>query len=360
LLLLRIKLPKFPSGFQKKISQSQQQLAQFWNRDRADWHWLAEKPVPIASLNRNLWRSSVPSFNFYILLALSGAISTLGLLAGSAATIIGAMIIAPLMGPMIGIAYAMVMANRRLLRRSSFTLLTGILMTIGTSMIISYLIGLRTLNSEITARVHPTLMDLGVALAAGAAGSFAKSRRGIADALPGVAIAVALVPPLSVIGIGLAFGEQTVTTGASLLFLTNLISIIFSGGLVFLCQRYGSIERARQGLIASILALSVLGLPLAFSLRNLLIKENVRRHVVMLINRQTVTFSDKDIRSVRVYPQGNGLFVELEVAAPWNSVSEQQVKLVRDFLEHKLEKPVNLNVQVIPISVFEAQASPLK
>lgn len=357
MLLLSLKFPKFPLAVQKKMPWSQEQFAQLWNRNRSNWRWLKEKPIPIASLNRSLWRTSVPSSNFYILLALSGAISTLGLLAGSAATIIGAMIVAPLMGPIIGIAYAMVLANRRLLRRSSFTLFTGILMTIVTAMAIANLIGLRTLNPEITARVHPTLIDLGVALAAGAAGAFAKSRSGIADALPGVAIAVALVPPLSVIGIGLAFGSHTVTFGATLLFLTNLIGIIFSGGVVFLCQRYGNLARAKSGLAFSIVALSLLGLPLGFSLRNLLVKENVRRHIAVIISQQTLTFSRTDIRSIKVKPQDDELFVELEVAAPWNSISEQQVNLVRDFLERKLKKPVNLNVQVIPTTVFEAKRS---
>lgn len=358
MLLLSIKLPKFPPVFHKGILWSQKRFAAFWERDRAEWRWLAEKPVPIASLNRNLWRASVPSLNFYVLLALSGAISTLGLLAGSTATIIGAMIVAPLMGPIIGIAYAMVLANRRLLRRSSFTLFTGILITIAVAVALAKLIGLRTLNPEIMARVNPTLIDLGVAIAAGAAGSFAKSRAGIADALPGVAIAVALVPPLSVIGIGVALGSQNVTMGAMLLFLTNLIGIIFSGAVVFLCQRYGNIQRARHGLVVSIVALSLLGLPLGFSLRNLLVKENVRRTVVELISRQTLTFSETNVRSVRVRPQEDGLFVELEVAAPWDSISQHQIMLVRDFLEQKLEKPVSLNVQVIPTSVFEATASP--
>lgn len=332
-------------------------LTQFWNKNGGDWHWIIEKPVPIASLNRSLWKASVPSFRFYFLLALSGVISTLGLLAGSAATIIGAMIIAPLIGPITAIAYSMVIANRRLLRRSSLTLLTGTLMTIVTSMIIAYLIGLRNLNPEITARINPTLMDLGVALAAGAAGAFARSRRSIADALPGVAIAVALVPPLSVIGIGLANSEMKVATGASLLFLTNLTGIIFSGGLVLLCQSYGSLERARSGLAFSVLALSLLGVPLGFSLDNLLVEENVRRSVVELISRRTLTFSSTDIRYVRVRPQGEKLLVELEVAAKENSISERQVNLVRDFLSAELKKPVNLNVKVIPVTMFDAPAA---
>ncbi|MGQ4648319.1 TIGR00341 family protein [Lyngbya aestuarii] len=337
----------------KKILASKQRLAQFWNKNSGDWHWLTENPVPIASLNRSLWKASVPSFRFYFLLALSGVISTLGLLAGSAATIIGAMIIAPLIGPITGIAYSMVVANRRLLRRSSLTLFTGVLMTIATSIAIASLIDLRTLNPEITARVNPTLMDLGVAIAAGAAGAFARSRRSIADALPGVAIAVALVPPLSVIGIGIASLDLKVTTGASILFLTNLIGIIFSGGLVLLCQRYGSLERARSGLAVSVLALSLLGLPLGLSLNNLLVEENVRRSVAYLISRRTLTFSNTDIRVVRVQPQEKGVFIDLEVAAESDSISERQVELVQDFLSAQLKKPVKLSVKVIPVRIFQ-------
>ncbi|MEC4984980.1 MAG: TIGR00341 family protein [Oscillatoria sp. PMC 1068.18] len=343
-------------NFLKKALIPIRKISDFWHSESGDWHWIVEKPRPIASLNRDLWKASVPAFSFYFLLALSSVISTLGLLAGSAATIIGAMIIAPLMGPIIGMAYSMVVANRRLLRRSSLTLFTGVVMTIVVSMAIAYLIGLRTLSEEILARVNPTLIDLGVAMAAGAAGAFAKCRRSIGDALPGVAIAVALVPPLSVIGIGLAIGSQSVTGGATLLFLTNLISIIFTGGLVFLFHRYGSLERAKKGLLVSVIAITVLGLPLGFSLKNLLIKENVRRSISVLIRRQTLTFSDKDIRTIQVVPQKDELFVEIEVAAASNAISERQVKLVRDFLEKELERPVNLQVKVIPVNYFEAPA----
>ncbi|MFW6359322.1 MAG: TIGR00341 family protein [Chroococcales cyanobacterium] len=309
----------------------------------------------MASLNRSLWRVSVPSMNFFVLLALSNIIATLGLLADSAATVIGAMIVAPLMGPILGIAYSMVVGNRRLLKRSGLTLLAGVVMVVLLSIIIAAFVGLRTLNDQITARAYPTLIDLGVALAAGSAGAFAKSRRGVADALPGVAIAVALVPPLSVVGIGLALRSSTVATGATLLFLTNLAGIIFSGGLVFLGQRYGSLAKAKRGLVVSIISLSLLGIPLGFSLRNLLIRANVRRSVAVLITRRTLTFSDKDLRSVRVRSQEGELLVELEVAAPLNSISEYQVQLVRAFLEKELKEPINLEVRVIPVVFLEAK-----
>ncbi|MCJ8282310.1 MAG: DUF389 domain-containing protein, partial [Rivularia sp. ALOHA_DT_140] len=170
-------------------------LIEIWHSNSGDWHWLSEKPIPIAGINRKLWRGAVPSLSFYSLLSLSGIISALGLLANSAATIIGAMIIAPLMGPIIAIAYSIVSGNQRLLKRSCFTLFKGIFLTIIISIIITKLVGIRTFGSEIWGRTSPTLLDLGVALAAGGAGGFALTRRSIANALPGVAISVALVPP---------------------------------------------------------------------------------------------------------------------------------------------------------------------
>lgn len=332
-----------------------QQFDQLLQKNRAEWKWLAEKPAPLPSLNRNLWRGAVPSVNFYSLLFLSGVIAALGLLANSAATIIGAMIIAPLMGPIIAIAYSVSMGNRLLLRRSSFTLFTGIVLTVAIAIIITWLVGLQNLGSEVTARVRPTLMDLGVALAAGGAGAFAKSRKSIADALPGVAIAVALVPPLSVIGIGLARASSEVSIGATLLFLTNLIGIIFSGAIVFLWQRYGSITKAKHGLTLTILLLVFLALPLGFSLQNLLVKEQVHNTVWSIVHTKTLTFANSDVHELRVNVQKTILVVNLEVTAPANSISPKQIKEVQKLLQQELKKPVIFKVRVIPANEFEAQ-----
>ena len=329
-------------------------LTELWNSNSGDWHWLSEKPMPIAGINRKLWRGAVPSLSFYTLLSLSAVISAFGLLANSAATIIGAMIIAPLMGPIIAIAYSMVAANQRLLKRSSFTLIKGVLLTVLISIVITKLVGIRTFGSEIMGRTSPTLLDLGVALAAGAAGGFAFTRRSIANALPGVAISVALVPPLSVVGIGVGMGSNSVALGSGLLFLTNLAGIIFSGSLVFLAHDYGSLEKARHGLVISVFSLIILALPLGFSLQTFLIEEKTRRHVEYLLYRRTITFSNSDIKRIKVRRDGERLLVDMEIAVPFDSLSENQVRLVRNFLQENLKKPLTLNVKVIPTQQYTA------
>ncbi|HSM83763.1 MAG TPA: DUF389 domain-containing protein [Nodosilinea sp.] len=344
--------------FLKVLARLRRQQRKLWLSNSGDWQWLTSKPTPIASMNRLLWRESVPSLSFFVMLILSGVISTLGLLAGSTATVIGAMIIAPLMGPIIGIAYAVAVSNRRLMKRAGLTLLWGTLATVASATVIASLLGLQTLNDEILLRTEPTLIDLMVAMAAGAAGAFAKSRRHVADAFPGVAIAVALVPPLSVIGIGLAQLDQGVFWGATLLFATNLTGIIFSGILVFLWQRYGTLQRAQGGIVVSALAMVVIGIPLAFSLNSLLVQANSREQVSRLIRNELPMSQRANLQSIDLQPDNGVLNITLEFAAPANTITAADVRQSQTFLEDYLDRPVALTLRVIPVEEFLVPATP--
>lgn len=342
-----------PASIHRPIIHFARKLLKIWAVNSGDWHWMANNPLPLKSLNRSLWRGAEPSFNYHIMLFLSGVIASLGLLAGSTAAIIGAMIVAPLMGPIVSMAFAITVGNRRLLKRASLSVFTGATLTVLTAYFICRLVGINTLNPEILERTSPTLIDLAIGLAAGAAGAFAKTRREVADALPGVAIAVALVPPLSVIGIGIALWSWPVASGSILLFLTNLAGIILSGGLVFIWQDYGSMKRAKRGLTASTLVVLLLGIPLGFSMRDLIIEERARSYISSLIRQETYTFRNTNIRRLQVNSDNDTLAINLEVAAPENSISENQINMVHRFLETKLEQPLRLNVSVFPVQDFK-------
>ncbi len=335
---------------------SSRQVVSLKERNKGNWHWMETRAVPLPSLNRSLWRSAESSSNYYLLLFFSGTIATLGLLSNSSATVIGAMIVAPLMGPIEGMSFAIVMANRRLLKRASLSLVLGALLTIVTAAIISNVVGIDSLTAEISARTRPTLIDLGVALAAGATGALAKSRRGISDALPGVAIAVALVPPLSVVGVGIAFASWQVFSGALLLFLTNLAGIIFSGGLVFLAQRYGSIERAKRGMTVAIVTLLCLGIPLSFSFQDLVLTKQASITVNDVIRRRSETFANAKINSLSVQKEGKTVAVDLGVEAVPDTISASQVDVVRNLLSQELNRPVSLQVDVTPMERFSSEA----
>jgi uncharacterized hydrophobic protein (TIGR00271 family) len=341
----------------KILVRLRRQKRQLWLSNSGDWHWIKSKPASVVSLNRLLWRESVPALSFFVMLILSGIIATLGLLAGSAATVIGAMIIAPLMGPIIGIAYAIAVSNRRLMKRAGLTLTWGTLATVLSSTLIASMIGLQTLTDEILLRTEPTLIDLMVALAAGAAGAFAKSRKHIADAFPGVAIAVALVPPLGVIGIGLARLDPEVFWGATVLFVTNLTGIIFSGILVFLWQRYGTLERAQGGIVLSALLVVALGIPLGLSLNNLLVRTNSREQVRRIIRQELPLAQRAELQAFDLRRENDLLRITLEFVALPNSVTAADVRQSQAFLEQRLNQPVALTLRVIPMEEFAVPES---
>ncbi len=173
---------------------------------------------------------------FVTLMLFSTAIATLGIQTDSTAVVIGAMLIAPLMTPILGGAASLLMGWPKRAAQSLALVALGVGLGVGASWLIARLaptfLAIET-NSQVTSRVQPTLLDLLIALAAGGAGAFAVSRTDVADSLPGVAIAVALVPPLAVVGVSLQSGEWEFATGALLLFLTNFVGIVFAAGLVF-------------------------------------------------------------------------------------------------------------------------------
>jgi len=174
---------------------------------------------------------------FGVLLFLSTVIAAYGVLGDSTATVIGAMIIAPLMTPIVATAAALVMGDLNRAGNSCLVVIIGVAGVIFVAFIcgaihpgvISF-----TNNSQITARVSPSLVDLAIALASGVAGAFAVSRDDVADSLPGVAISISLVPPLSVTGIALSQGHTGEASGSLLLFITNFLSILLAGGATFI------------------------------------------------------------------------------------------------------------------------------
>jgi uncharacterized hydrophobic protein (TIGR00271 family) len=190
--------------------------------------------------------------NFFALLLFATVIATNGILSNSTATVIGAMLVAPLMGPMMATTAAIVMGSLPRALNGLALAAAVIVSVIVFSYLLSWVVPDVTIsftsNGEITSRIHPGLYALLTALGAGAAGAFISSRADLAEALGGVAIAIALVPPLCVVGISLKLGQMDAAGGASLLFLTNFLAILLAGGVVFLVLGRGqSVVSREQG-----------------------------------------------------------------------------------------------------------------
>jgi uncharacterized membrane protein len=234
-------------------------------------------------------------------------------------------------------------------------------MAIGVAILITAISPLRSIGDEITARVAPNLFDLAVALASGAAGAYAIARKDVASSLPGVAIAAALVPPLCVVGIGLAAADMPVAGGGGLLFITNLVAIVLAGSVTLLllgfrpAERGDQTERLRQGLVVSLVLLIIISIPLAIVFVRSVEQSKLHRTVQQVISQEIEADPHLELlafESERVDGQ-----VEISIRLYAQDIPESsQVDIWRELLSKTLEEPVHITV--VSIEAIKIESSP--
>ena len=349
------------------------QMKHGWDRLTANWRPDIEQAVPVSEIDNMMRQSSIPSFGFFFLLVMSGCIATFGLLSNSAPAIIGAMIIAPLMAPIMSLAHGLVINRYARTIRSLVTILAGVMVVVGLSYSVTRLIGIGIAGSEIMSRTQPTLLDLGIAIAAGAAAAFAYSRSSVLNSIAGVAIAVALVPPLAVVGIGLAIGllastaldyslqeagldadPETIAGGAFLLFLTNLVAIVVSAGIVMISQGLGSLRKGLFGLAVMLGLLLLLLKPLEESLDRIYVESQTRKIAGELIRGHADLRPSRGwVETMHVRYIGDRLFIFIKAVVPKDDIKSVNAMLARlqRKLSHQLSKPVQIKMTVIPVNL---------
>jgi uncharacterized hydrophobic protein (TIGR00271 family) len=217
---------------------------------------------------------------FWTLLVLAAIIASAGIVSDSTATVIGAMIVAPLMTPILGTVLSIVTGDGRNLVRSVALVVSGAVAVVALGYIVALFVPydiVAATSTQVAGRINPHLIDLVAALATGAVGSFALVRSDVSDTLPGVAIAISLVPPLAVVGITLEAGAGNESVGALLLFLTNVGAILLSGLVVMALyhvlrtsERSGTSKLSRRlSPLVVVLFVLAIALPLAESSRRI-------------------------------------------------------------------------------------------
>ena len=221
------------------------------SRHTALQRWLRIDPLNRPRVYEQIYDTAdFTDLHYWLGIVFSAGIATLGLVQNSPAVIIGAMLISPLMGPIMATGLGLAVGDFYLALKAIGILVASIVVAVGFSACIVWILPFHSETGEILARVNPTLLDLAIALFSGLAGSVVVGRTGggsAATALPGVAIAVALMPPLCAMGFGMGSGWNTsIIGGAGLLFLTNLVAIVSSAFLVFLLIGMNAGELAAQ------------------------------------------------------------------------------------------------------------------
>ncbi|WP_296664640.1 DUF389 domain-containing protein [Demequina sp.] len=291
---------------------------------------------------------------WWVMLVLSVAIATFAVLADSTAVVIGAMLVAPLMVPILGLAGALVNGWRRRAFQSATMVISGAIVAIALSYGITawapVAVSFST-NSQIVSRVTPNTVDMLIALAAGAAGAFATVNARVAAGIAGVAIAVALVPPLAVVGVSLHAGRFDDAGGALLLFLTNFVAIVLAASAVFVitgfARPYVLRNRPRQILltVAPFIALAgIILIPLMLTSEGLLTTDTRERDAQRTVEEWLGDDSEFVVTDVSL-TEGS---VSVSISGPGDAPS---ASALRDALQDNFIRPVGLELTVIPIEV---------
>ena len=300
-------------------------------------------------------RSARTSRDFITMIALSTIIATLGLTLNAPAVIIGAMLIAPLMGAIIAMGLGVVQGDARLLKLGMRTTFWGVLTTLGVSFVMETLIPYNELTPEMLARSAPNLLDLGVALAAGAAGAYALARKHVSSSLPGVAVAVALIPPLATAGMALALRSWQVALGAGLLFLTNLVGIVAMSSWIFLSMgfqpQYARRDRIRlfaRGWRAILVMILLISIPLAVVTVQQLKQQRIETAMASALQQEAAALPHVVLRDWSYQPTDKGYALELEVEAE-EPLSHADVAALQVHLADHLGVPVEITLKIIPV-----------
>ena len=235
-----------------------------------------------ADLFTKLRQNAKMSITYTILLIISVLMATTGLFQNSAPTIIGAMILAPLMGPIVSLAMAAIRFDTSLLNQSLKSLILSTLLALLLSASFAALLSLHHVTEQMAMRTHPTLLDLAVAILAGIAAAYGHANSKVGESLAGVAIAVALVPPLCVAGIGIGWMNTSLFFGSILLFLANVIGIIFAAGMVFYLLGFASQRYAAAAFVIKTAMVALIIIPLWLSTRTFLVEESIYAKVANL------------------------------------------------------------------------------
>jgi uncharacterized hydrophobic protein (TIGR00271 family) len=318
------------------------------------------KPGRKNEVLEELSQASSPGFDYFLLVMLSCSIATFGLVTDSPAVIIGAMLVAPLMSPILGLSLATVVGKEQLFQRAVLALGVGILLSLALSTLWGWLARilpfdlLVTLPGEVLARTHPTPFDLGIALAGGAAAAYALANPRLSAALPGVAIATALMPPLCTIGIGIATTRWDVAFGATLLFITNLAAISFAGIVVFVAlgfhprnQNILLWNRIPRSLVISAVLVLVVTVPLVLLTLRLVDQARNNKLIQDTVAVEIATLSDAQLLEVNLDQVDTVLHIEVTILTTKPPTYRQVVSLQEE-LALQLDQPVALQLVVVP------------
>ena len=329
-------------------------LIQIWYTITHWWWGSVASDVDQDRVIERVAGESTTTGRYIFMICMSAGIAVLGLILSSPAVVIGAMLLSPLMGPIMGAGFALAIGDYKWLRESGNALILGTIVAVIFCAIIVILSPLQTVTSEIASRTRPNLFDLLVALFSALAGAYSMVR-GREGTIVGVAIATALMPPLAVVGFGLATFNWTVFGGALMLFVTNLITIALSAAVVARLYGFRTRLSEQQSLFQSVgilIAFVLLAVPLAYSLKNIAWEANASRVISSYLEEQ---FDERArISSLEIDWDGKPIKVSATVLTP--KFEAEAAKRSSRALTTRLGYPIEVSIDQFRVGTGAGEA----
>lgn len=308
---------------------------------------------------------------YFLFLTLSNLIALFGLITNSAAVVIGAMLISPLMGPILSCGFAFITGDWMIGRKALRKVTLSVAVTLVVAAIATYLSPLHDVTGEILSRTRPNLFDLVIAFFAGIAGAIAIcTKKNYITIVPGVAIATAVIPPLSVAGFGIGTWNFSVAGGGFFLFFTNFVAIIFATAIIFylygfkpgISTELGTAQLKKRIAILT-LSLVIIAMPLIYTLHVSVAEVRLRGNIQFAL-KQEFDVERRSHLATFGYIEREG--DALEISAIVNTVDylrEAEVKRIEEKIARYLKRDIILNVEQVRVQAGglkeEAAKSPI-
>jgi uncharacterized hydrophobic protein (TIGR00271 family) len=316
-----------------------------------------------AAVLDNLIESASPGVDYFILIILSCTIATLGLIVDSPAVVIGAMLVAPLLSPILGLSMAAISDLRKMFQRSLIAILVGMGVSLAISALLTFLAfhlpskPLAVISNEILARTNPSLIDLGIALVGGVAAAYALAHPRLSSALPGVAIATSLMPPLCTVGIGIAFLDPSIFLGAALLFAANLAAIIFAGVITFALLGFGPDLSSNKVIISRSLRRSAILILVIIVLLAAFTWNSVAQARLVSVVRTAILETTSEVTQTRLVDLSisseYGLKEISAILRTSRELTYDEVSMIQSIISDRIDSPVSLEIVTVPMQVIE-------
>ena len=292
---------------------------------------------------------------YWLFLMTSVIITMFGLLLNSSPIVIGGMIVAPLLYPLIMTGASIITNREKILKQMIILVAKSTLVAVVVSVFVTLLSPVSEPTNEILVRTSPNLIDLVIALSAGLAGAYAVTVKQKYASLTGVAVAAALVPPLSIIGYGLAIGSMSIMIGALLLYATNLIAVVLSTIIIFYLLGFGpgrkleNQEHAKRNTMISAIAFMVIVSVLSFVLFNTVTDAQLDGAIESEVQTFLKTYDNTYVESIEKKSVDNRLIITVTVQSPSN-FNQRAINLLDEELQSRLQRDVDLHFLQIPVT----------